>query len=166
MNINAKSSPQTKKRPRLIIRLMLSLAILAIVAWGAFMLYHEVLTAHHLAEFDLEIAVFKDWFPGWQTGEFRFKVLQYTAEAEAAIYAYSAEIGLILNFSWQNNAWQYQSWDALWSQTGSADQFVWPYLHHTNIGRVLIVILLLLLAPLAIFRGLRYGLEKQKGSQQ
>ena len=127
------------------------------------MLYFEFLTARHLAEFDLQISVLSDWFPGWQDGTFRFKVLQYTAGAEAVIYAYSSEIGLTLNFRWQNGAWQYQSWDALWSQTGSADQFIWPYLHHTNMGRALIVILFLLLAPLAIFRGLRYGAEKQRG---
>ena len=126
MKTNHSNSPPTKTRPRLIVRLALVLMIVAIAAWGFSMLYHEFLTARHLAEFDLEIAVLNDWFPGWQDGAFRFKVLQYIAQTEAVIYAYSAEIGFTLNFRWQNGAWQYQGWDALWSQTGNADEFVWP----------------------------------------
>lgn len=54
------------------------------------------------------------------------KVLKYT-DTRAEIYYVDKEDGNFIVFQKKNNKWVIDSWDTIWSKTGSADGFIWPY---------------------------------------
>lgn len=67
------------------------------------------------------------------------KVLDYSNNSALVYYVGSS--GNVLSFMKDNNDWQMKSWDTIWSKTGSAEGFVWPYFYHSSEGLVLFAIL-------------------------
>ena len=57
------------------------------------------------------------------------KILDYSDE-EAKVYYVSEneEAGNIITFQKENYSWIMKNWETIWSTTGSADGFVWPYI--------------------------------------
>lgn len=56
------------------------------------------------------------------------KIMAYS-EREAKVY-YVAEhksAGILSTFSREETKWKCEAWDVVWSATGSADHFIWPY---------------------------------------
>lgn len=55
-----------------------------------------------------------------------FKVLSYS-EAQAKVF-YVSDSGDVITFAKnQEGQWTIQNWYTVWSNTGSADSFYWPY---------------------------------------
>ena len=55
-----------------------------------------------------------------------FKVLEYS-EQEAIVF-YVSDTGDVITFSKENSEqWSMQEWRTIWSNSGSADSFFWPY---------------------------------------
>ena len=53
------------------------------------------------------------------------KVLKYS-KTEAKVYYVDEFAGNIIYFKKINNEWIMESWDTVWSTSGSADGFMWP----------------------------------------
>lgn len=56
------------------------------------------------------------------------KVMEYS-EASASVFYVSknSTSGNLLQFERQDEQWLLDSWETVWSKTGSADSFIWPY---------------------------------------
>lgn len=62
--------------------------------------------------------------------EFKYlKVMNYSEEiAEVYYVTKNKTSGLLYRFvKDSDSAWQLEGWDAVWSEHGSADGFIWPY---------------------------------------
>jgi len=56
------------------------------------------------------------------------KVLDYS-DIYAQVYYVDREMGNILRFSKQKNQWKFDKWEeTVWSKSGNADGFMWPYI--------------------------------------
>lgn len=95
-------------------------------------------------------------------GEVEFlKVLAYSNNS-ARVY-YVGNSGNILSFIKNNNVWQMKSWDTIWSETGSAEAFIWPYFYHSSEGiAVFIFIGFLALLMIVFLYGVVVLLKKIK----
>ena len=60
------------------------------------------------------------------------KVLAYSNKS-ARVY-YVGGVGAILGFTKNNGEWEMVNWNVIWSRTGSADDFIWPYFYHSPEG--------------------------------
>jgi len=89
------------------------------------------------------------------------KVLRYSPE-QARIYYVNEEQSAanILDFTNENGSWRHSRWDAVWSKTGSAESYVWPYFYHSVEGIVTVV--LLGLPVLILITGLLIALQIQE----
>ena len=67
------------------------------------------------------------------------KVIEYT-QHYAKIYYISDHGGFIINFSNIENLWNYDGWSVVWSTTGNANGFIWPYFQHSEGGVGLIFV--------------------------
>lgn len=57
-----------------------------------------------------------------------YKVLSYTEDTATAFYV--SDTGDLITFRRDSQGnWQYTDWVTIWSNTGSADEFYWPYYH-------------------------------------
>ena len=60
------------------------------------------------------------------------KVLDYRRYSYCKIYVRAEDSGhifiLTYNFDGEASGWEAALWDAVWSASGSADGFVWPYI--------------------------------------
>ena len=101
---------------------LVSVIALFLLFWLGNVLYCEALTAKYGDEFEdasrdvAQIMQFDDW-----------KVLRYT-EDYAEVYYYSDGGGCVISYRIENGMWQEQDWVAAWSDTGSADDLIWPYI--------------------------------------
>ena len=57
------------------------------------------------------------------------KVLDYS-DTLARVYYVGVDdsTGCVLIFVKQDGQWTFDKWDVVWSKTGSADDFLWPYI--------------------------------------
>ena len=60
------------------------------------------------------------------------KVISYS-ENSACIY-YVGSSGDVFTFTKNNNEWEMLTWNTIWSKTGSADGFIYPYFWHSIEG--------------------------------
>jgi len=95
----------------------------------------EFLTFRHGAEFTLpeDIA----WYVGYLDS---IKVLEYT-DSSARIYFYTRRgIAFEVHFARARNGneWLLETWRTVWSYTGTAGSYVWPYYHHSIEGRIIL----------------------------
>lgn len=59
------------------------------------------------------------------------KVVKYS-QTQALVYYVSDKYsrGDTVTFIKVNGNWEYESWNTVWSTSGSADNFIWPYWWH------------------------------------
>lgn len=69
------------------------------------------------------------------------KVLTYS-DSHARVY-YIGNTGDILTFRKVNGSWELENggWVTVWSKTGSADGFIWPYFYHSSEGILIFTLL-------------------------
>lgn len=57
-----------------------------------------------------------------------FKVMDYSGTSARVYYVTSnRSAGILLTLVQQDGQWALETWEAIWSKTGSADGFMWPY---------------------------------------
>ena len=87
----------------------------------------EVLTKKHYDEF-------KDAYKqNTMLGEMEFiKVLEYETCGISKVYYVSKgkSAGNVLTFVYDDGNWKEVSWNTIWSNTGSADDVIYPYFWH------------------------------------
>lgn len=67
---------------------------------------------------------------GWFNDIRSFKIIEYS-QTEATVYYVDADrtVGFTIQFfKNQSNHFEIKSWDTVWSKSGSADGFIWPYI--------------------------------------
>ena len=93
------------------------------VIWTGSLLWCEYLTVRWGEQF----------WDRWQEVSFlaqpnRWKVLPYTPTS-ARVYYSNDGVGIVFAFIRdEERTWTCGSWDTVWSSSGSADGFVWPYI--------------------------------------
>lgn len=108
------------------LRIFLGALALLVLFWGGSLLRCEVLTHRYGQEFQ------RAWADHTMIGEqAQCKVLAYT-DTYARIYVVEEgrNSGNLLEFTKAEDStrWDFQSWETVWSATGSADGFLWPYI--------------------------------------
>ena len=119
--------------------LLIPLAIFMLV-WVGSIIRFEMLTSTHGHNFN---ELYRE---NTMIGEVGFFRVLYYSDSFARVYFVSGNrsAGDILTFSNENGQWVYNSWErTVWSTTGSADDFIWPYWHHSIEGRATFLILIL-----------------------
>lgn len=97
---------------------------LCVIFWILSIIHCEVLTLQRSAEFE------NLWQENTMLSEpDSIKVLEYS-DTYAKIYHRSIEGGATLEFSRTDSQseWEFLYWDTIWSRSGSADGFIWPYI--------------------------------------
>lgn len=102
-------------------KIILTLCIAFLIVWGGSLIKCEVNTFMYGNQFHDE---YKQ--TNMISGTQKLKVLKYS-ENKAKIYYSNKEYGNIIIFEKKNNKWIMDTWDTVWSRTGSADGFIWPY---------------------------------------
>ena len=107
-----------------IIKIVLILIIVLTFIWGIEILKCEILTCRYGIDFD---TIYRE-FTMLEEIEY-LKVLNYT-DSFARVYYVSKNrsSGDILFFAKEKNKWIVENWKTIWSKSGSADDFVWPYI--------------------------------------
>ena len=106
---------------------MMFLIIFPLVIWGVSLFKCEMLTARYGDEFS---EIYKE---NTMLGDIEyFKVLDYT-DSSAKVYYVSHDYsgGDVLAFEKENGEWKYSEWETVWSEMGSTDGFLWPYITDT-----------------------------------
>ena len=107
---------------RLIKKGILYLLIIFFAIWGASLLVCELQTALYKNEFNDNYQEYVLFNPTES-----IKVLKYTSN-KAEVYYSDYEGGDIIYWNRIDGKWVYQSWKTIWSRSGSADGFIWPYI--------------------------------------
>ena len=95
-----------------------------LIIWGSSILKCEILTYRYGNQFS---TIYRE---NTMIGDIDYlKILNYS-DSEAQVYYVSENRsgGDVLIFCKENNEWKTISWKTIWSKTGSADGFVWPYI--------------------------------------
>lgn len=107
-------------------RIILGILAVCVLVWCASMAKCGWLTHAHGAEFT----------EGWKQirmidGIDSLKVLSYRRD-RAKVYYISTEHahGNVVEFRNADGVWTLDSWDTVWSGSGSADGSIWPYFRH------------------------------------
>ncbi len=118
-------------------RISCALFIGFLAVWLGSMLVVEIRTAHYGDQF-------QDGY--LQTRMLpkpdKLYVLSYS-ESRAKVYYVSDGGGNVLSFVKSRDAWHMFSWDTIWSSSGSASGYIWPYFHHSAESAVSYFLLLL-----------------------
>jgi len=57
-----------------------------------------------------------------------FRVIDYSKDSAKVFYVTKKHAtGDLIEFKKSNDGWEKESWKTVWSKTGSADSFMWPY---------------------------------------
>jgi len=119
----------------------LVIIILFLVFWLISVIKVELLTWKHVSEFAIPDEVIA-WTGEWNNT----KVIDYTNDYARVYNNFGSHLksgaaGFSTNFTKENGTWEYESWGAVWSSYGSADDFVWPYWYHSAGGWALFLFL-------------------------
>lgn len=103
----------------ILIGFLFCLALLIIVPYSKV----EFLTIKYGAEFSEEFN---------QIGMFDsvdfLRVMDYTNESAQVYYTINDDAaGILVYFTKSNSRWELSKWKTIWSSSGSADSFMWPY---------------------------------------
>ncbi|MBE7052210.1 MAG: hypothetical protein E7395_06545 [Ruminococcaceae bacterium] len=109
---------------KILIKLCIIALILFLIVWGLSILKCEILTSKYGSQFEL---IHQE---NTMIGNIEYlKVLNYTRDTAQVYYvSENRSAGNILMFYKDNDNWCCDSWNTVWSKTGSADGFVWPYI--------------------------------------
>ena len=112
----------------------LLLIICLIMLWIGSVIRCEILTSRHSAEF-----IIPDEVVEWAGDSGTMKVISLSEQSAKIYYYYLNDyFAVLIYFTKHNNIWQYETWKAVWT-SGSADDFIWPYFHHSPVGKALFV---------------------------
>ena len=97
---------------------------IVLLLWIGSLVKCEVLTNRYGTEFQ---ELYKD---NTMLDEIDYlKVLGYTDDTARIYYvAKDRSSGNILVFGNENGKWSCKNWETVWSKSGSADGFIWPYI--------------------------------------
>ena len=109
-----------KQIPKTLI-VIAAMIVLFLIIWIASLIQCEVLTSKYHDDF-----AHAHQNNSWINHATRFKVLRCDG-ATAEVYYVSDELGAVLEFQKQGDAWEETSWHAIWAKHGSASSAVWPY---------------------------------------
>lgn len=56
------------------------------------------------------------------------KVLDYSDNSAQVYYVKKDSFGILITFNREKNEWFVEDWTTVWSKTGSADGFLFPYI--------------------------------------
>lgn len=113
-----------KQRKCITIRVLILTVVIALLFWIGSLIKCEVLTNRYEIEFQ---ELYKD--NTMLNGIDSLKVLGYASDTTRIYYvANNRSSGNILVFNKENDRWSCTSWETVWSKSGSADGFVWPYI--------------------------------------
>ncbi|MBE7021178.1 MAG: hypothetical protein E7411_07080 [Ruminococcaceae bacterium] len=103
---------------------ILFVLILFIAFWGLSILKCEILTylyGEQFAQMYREYTMIDDID--------YFKVLNYSKDSARVYYVgLERSSGSVLRFCKENGNWRNRGWNVIWSTSGSADGFMWPYI--------------------------------------
>lgn len=102
---------------------VLGLVVIFLLVWGVSILHCEILTRKYKMEFDKACTEIQAVIKVED-----LKVIKYS-EHYAEIYYTSPHGGALVSYVRQaGTAWTMQEWKAAWSDSGSADDIIWPYI--------------------------------------
>ena len=108
--------------------ILLLILVLLLEPWMLSLIRCEILTAKYA---DAEMLKAIDAH-GMTDAAAALKVLEYKPYSYCKVYAKSDESGnvFILRYAFEDEKpdWEVIVWDTVWSKTGSADGFIWPYI--------------------------------------
>lgn len=110
-------------------RLIKRIALLGIMLFAAYwlvsFLHCEMLTVEHSEEFS------DAWKEHTMIASVDYcKVIEYTDTYAEVYYVTESAYGNVLTFTRDSNNgdWNFYEWHTVWSSTGSAEDFIWPYI--------------------------------------
>ena len=106
--------------------IVLSPILCFLIIWGISLAKCEILTQIHANEFT---EAYKE---NTMLGDIEYaKVLNYSQNYSRVYYVSKGLVSAnILTFTKENGEWKQDSWDTIWSISGSADDTTWPYWWH------------------------------------
>ena len=117
-----------------IIRIIfISIFLLFFILWIISYTKNEILTIKYGTEF-VELYKMTNMIDDLD----KLKVLFYSNEI-AHVYYFDIYSGNILEFLKINDKWEMTKWSTVWSKTGSADNFKWPYIYHSAEGKAILL---------------------------
>jgi hypothetical protein len=123
-----------KKR---IIIAVLMIPCIFILIWLGAIVKCEIRTYLHGDEFT----------DGWKdtnmlAGSDYLKVLAYSDTAARIYYVNDGLGGDIIKFVKKDSKWEIDEWErTVWAKGGSADEFMWPYLLDSPMGKVIVILI-------------------------
>ena len=54
--------------------------------------------------------------------------MEYSKDNARVYYVTENSFGNMISFVKYNNNWDMVNWETIWSKSGSADGFIWPYI--------------------------------------
>lgn len=55
------------------------------------------------------------------------KVMKYQSEYAEVLYVCKGKATILVKYEKISDEWKEKSWQCIWSATGTADEFIWPY---------------------------------------
>lgn len=99
------------------------IVIAFLLFWFGSIIYCELATSLHKEEFNDAMCEIKNIVK--VDG---LKVIRYSKQ-RAKVYFYSSSGGVLVSYIKNaNGIWEEAEWEKSWSKTGSADDFIWPYI--------------------------------------
>ena len=77
---------------------------------------------------------------GMISGMQHLRVFRYSENTARVYYFTRNGLGITLDFAMQNGEWELTREHAVWSASGSADDVIWPFVHHSVEGIVAIIL--------------------------
>ena len=101
-----------------------ALAVL-VICWGISFLKCEALTRKYSYQFE---EIYKDYTMFEDPDD--IKILEYEKTEAVVYYVTKGSGGDIVKYrrDGEDGQWQFVNWETVWSRTGSASGFVWPYI--------------------------------------
>lgn len=106
-----------------ILIVIIALVLSFLLFWGGSCIYFEVLTSQHGEEFT-ELYKLSNMIDEVD----HLKVMKYSDTTAKVYYVTENTVGDLFTFIKQNGEWELEKWETVWSKSGSADGFIWPYI--------------------------------------
>lgn len=108
---------------KILIKIFLMIFLLLFIFWTVSFVKCEIFTFKYKEEFADKYL---------QTGMIndvdRIKVISYSKSNAKVYYSLKNEGGNLLFLKSQNEQWTLEKWKTVWSKTGTADGYIWPYI--------------------------------------
>ena len=106
--------------------ILLGIILLLLLYWGGSILKCEILSQKYVHQFE---DAYKEHTMLMECE--KIKVLEYS-ETSASVYyiTQGRGSGSVLRFERKSvtEEWEFVAWEVIWSTSGSADEFIWPYI--------------------------------------